>query len=170
MSLTGSARPERSEELNMMTPKKSLRHASSWGAILALLFAFVGCDGSNQSRELAIRWLDAMNGDDPSLLVRMMHPTATYADPMSRDLLTPQSLAAWLAQGWNNWTERRYTPGAIVAAPGAVVIEWRLTQTHRRGTTLTVQGATLIEHADGKVSHVRNFYNATVYLQFLKPP
>ncbi len=152
-----------------MIPKNTQRNVSLLGAMAALLFSLAGCDGANQSRELAVRWLDAMNGDDPSAVVGLMHPTATYSDPVSRSLLTPQSLGGWLVQGWGNWTERRYTPGAIVAAPGAAVIEWRLTQTHRRGTTVTVDGATLIEHADGKVSHVRNFYNATAYLQFLKP-
>lgn len=137
-------------------------------ACVAVLLVLAGCSGTNESREVALRWLDALNSQDPDKVLVLLAPTATYVDPTTPVVMTPQTLRPWLRASWDDWKERRYTPGAIVATPESVVIEWRLAQTHVSGTSVPIQGITLIEHKDGRIQHVRDYYNAAMYLQFLK--
>lgn len=137
------------------------------GLVGLLALSLLGCHDTGGSDQLARLWLDALNSHDPERVLQLLEPDATYSEPSFKQPLKPEGLRRWLTQVWSTWKDRVYSPGVVVADPTMVVIEWHIQQTHPNGTAVPLDGITLIEHDRGRIRHVREYYNAAAYLQFL---
>ena len=136
---------------------------------LVVLCALLGaCAREDPAGEIAQRWFDALNAHSAEQIVQLLTNDATFLDPTSSTALGSRELGPWLARGWAAWKDRVYTLTAVVAEHDRVVAEWHLQQTHPGGTPVPIDGVTIFDLKAGRIAKVRNYYNASVYLQFLR--
>lgn len=142
---------------------------------LALVPLLVGsitlssCTQRDGGKELAQRWIDALNRHSPDEVIALLEPDATYVNAPPNKAIDVGALRSVLQLDWSVWKDQVYTAKTIVAAGNLISIEWHVQQTHPSGTPVPLDGATVLETHGNRIRHVRNYYNAAVYLQFLKP-
>ncbi len=139
------------------------------GAI-ALSAAVLGssCSSAPPESSLGQRWLDALNSHDAAQVAPLLATDAVYRDPTAQEPLGVAALSARLTREWTQWKDRVYTAIRIVDAPDTVVIEWHLQQTHPTGKAVPLDGVTILDRDGTRIRAVRDYYNAGVYLQFLR--
>ncbi len=155
-------------------PQGLRRGARSQSPVVTVLLAlFLGglvlaaCERLDPGRELAERWIDALNSHDPKQVVQLLSPTAKYSDPSTPEPVKPTELAFRWEQGWKLWKDQVYQPRKIVSAGQSVAIEWHIEQTHPSGVPVPVNGVTVLDIQDGRIVAVRSYFDPSVYLRFL---
>ena len=138
------------------------------GASVVLLL-LAACDSGSPKHELAQRWLDALNSHNADRVIQMLASNATYAEPPPAAPWTNADLRGRLRLTWSVWKDQVYTAKAVIAAGDLVVIEWHLQQTHPNGKSAPIDGVTVLDVRDSHIQAVHNYYNASIYLQFMKP-
>ncbi|MCK6556437.1 nuclear transport factor 2 family protein [Candidatus Binatia bacterium] len=134
---------------------------------LAACLAVAGC-AQDDRNDVGQRWLDALNSHDSEQALRLLDADAELRDPTLMQPLRPVAVRDWLDRSNALWRDRVYTAKRKLSQGDVVAIEWQLQQTHPSGKAVPIDGVTLIEVRDGRIRRVRNYYNAGVYLQFLK--
>ncbi len=137
-------------------------------AVFATLAA--ACTGTDPAQDLGRQWIEALNSRDANRVIGLLAPTATYSDPVTPVPLAISDLRTRLQRDWVAWKDRVYLTRRIVAAKGAVAVEWRMLQTHANGELVPVDGITVLDTRDGRITAVHDYFNAAVYLRFLVPP
>jgi len=137
-------------------------------AVLLLVGCTVACEHGEPNTDLGQDWMDALNSHDPVRIVELLHPTASCKDPLAPESLDPTAYARRLSGEWTVWKDRVYMTKRILAGSNTLVIEWRIQQTHPTGTSVHLDGATILDVHAGRISGVRDYYNTSAYLQFVK--
>ena len=131
-----------------------------------MLATTVGCSRP-PAAGVGERFLDALNAHDPSQVTALMTADATFREP-GRPPLDPTALREHLARQWEAWADQLYSPRAILTLPEATVIEWEVHQTHRNRDPVTLTGVFVLDVHQDRITAVRNYYDATPLLRFLK--
>ena len=126
------------------------------------------CSSAPPDSGLGQRWIDALNSHDATRLASLLDPDAVYRDPTAKEPVGAAALSERCAREWTQWKDRVYTAQRILDARDTVVIEWHLQQTHPSGTAVPLDGVTILDRDGMRIRAVRDYYNAGVYLQFLR--
>ena len=137
-------------------------------ALLAVLVS--ACPQTDAGRDLGRQWIEAMNSHDANRVITLLAPTATYSDPATPAPLAIPDFRVRLQRDWAAWKDRVYLARRIVPNNGTVVVEWQMLQTHANGEPVPLDGVTVLDTHDGRITAVRDYYNASIYLRFLLPP
>ncbi len=128
------------------------------------------CRRAEEQPAIGHLWLEALNSHDPEQVAALLAPSATFSDPVTMQPATVAEYRAQLTWNWIAWKDRLYLPRRMISAGdgGRVVVEWQLRQTHASGASVPVDGVTVLDTAGGRITAVREYYDPSVYLPFLK--
>ncbi len=145
---------------------------SPWAHLLPLfeILLLAACRGPDPAQPVARQWIEAMNSHDSDRVISLLAPTATYSDPVTPAPLAIPAFQTRLLQDWAAWKDRVYLARRIAAKDNTVMIEWQMRQTHPNGEVVPIDGVTVLDTHDGRITAARDYYNAAVYLRFLAPP
>jgi ketosteroid isomerase-like protein len=143
---------------------------SLWrGLILCCAAVLAACQHTDAGQTLGRDWIEALNSHNANRVISLLAPNATYSDPVTPAPLAIAAFRVRLLRDWAGWKDRVYLARRIIAANGSVVIEWQVRQTNASGEVVPVDGVTVLDTRDGQITAVREYYNAGVYLRFLRP-
>jgi ketosteroid isomerase-like protein len=128
-----------------------------------------GCDATNRKTAVADAFLDAMNSHDADRVIALLDAEAIVIDPAAPAELNAGAYRDWLRANWRAWPDRVFTPKRMIEGEGVVAIEWHLQQSHIGGRRVPIDGITVLSLRGERVIGLRNYYNAAVFLPFLKP-
>jgi len=115
-------------------------------------------------------WIAALNAHRVDQLVGLLDADGTYEEPLTGGPLSGAALGEFFSRYWRTWPDLAFTQKAAAADDDRLVLEWRSRGTHVLGKVLTIDGVTVINWAGRRISRVRVYYDARVYLQLFAPP
>jgi steroid delta-isomerase-like uncharacterized protein len=132
------------------------------------------------SQSIAQQWLDAWNSHDIERILACLTNDAIYEDKtLGAVNRTPAETRQFVAAGWAAFPDLRFEITAASLAETHGTVEWMMLGTHRRdfgelpatGKSFSVAGVSVLQLANGKITHVRDYWDfATVLRQLTSSP